>query len=161
VTAVELELEAADASAMVDLGGRVAAAAVPGLVLYLEGELGSGKTTLSRGIIRGLGHVGAVKSPTYTLVEPYTLAGQAVYHFDFYRLGDPEELEFMGVRDYFDGASICLIEWPGRGRGVLPPPDLVITIVSEGPGRRLWLHATTRRGIAVVESLRQDASSGA
>lgn len=157
---MELELEAADASAMVDLGGRVAAAAVPGLVLYLEGELGSGKTTLSRGIIRGLGHVGAVKSPTYTLVEPYTLAGQAVYHFDFYRLGDPEELEFMGVRDYFDGASICLIEWPGRGRGVLPPPDLVITIASEGPGRRLWLRATTRRGIAVVESLRQDASSG-
>lgn len=150
----ELTLTAADEDAMVALGAVLAAAAVPPLVIYLTGELGMGKTTLSRGIIQGLGHAGAVKSPTYTLVEPYEIAGQQVYHFDLYRLGDPEELEFMGIRDYFGEDAICLVEWPARGKGALPPADIRIKIDSEGRGRRLLLCAETPRGRGVMEQMR-------
>jgi len=148
-----LILTAADEEAMVACGARLAAAVVPGLVIYLAGELGMGKTTLSRGFIQSLGHAGAVKSPTYTLVEPYELKGQQVYHFDLYRLGDPEELEFMGIRDYFNGAAVCLVEWPERGEGALPPADIKIKIECEGSGRRLSLCADTLLGKRVVEQM--------
>ncbi len=146
-------LQAPDEDAMVDCGRELAQAFQPGLVVHLEGELGMGKTTLSRGILRAYGHQGAVKSPTYTLVEPYELGELTLYHFDLYRLGDPEELEFMGIRDYFGPHAICLVEWPQRGSGFLPPADLVITIERMGSGRRLTLRASTEPGMAVLERI--------
>jgi tRNA threonylcarbamoyladenosine biosynthesis protein TsaE len=141
---------APDEAAMVALGARLGAASEPGLVVYLQGDLGMGKTTFSRGLIQSLGHTGAVKSPTYTLVEPYQLGDVSLFHFDLYRLSDAEELEFMGIRDYFGDFSVCLVEWPERGLGALPPADLVITIGREGQGRRLEYAAATAAGRGVL-----------
>ena len=143
-------IAAQDEAAMESLGARLGAVCEPGLVIFLQGDLGMGKTTFSRGLIQSLGHVGAVKSPTYTLVEPYELANLQVFHFDLYRLGDPEELEFIGIRDYFGDLSVCLVEWPERGLGALPPGDIVITIGQEGQGRRLAYGAATEQGRRVL-----------
>ncbi len=145
---------AASEAEMVALGGQLGAVLKPGMVVFLEGELGMGKTTLARGLIQSLGHQGAVKSPTYTLVEPYELAGRPVYHFDLYRLSDPEELEFMGIRDYFTGDSLALLEWPERGQGFLPPADLVVTIEADGEGRRIELLAQSQPGVATLTLLK-------
>ncbi|AYC31212.1 tRNA (adenosine(37)-N6)-threonylcarbamoyltransferase complex ATPase subunit type 1 TsaE [Pseudomonas cavernae] len=149
----ELILAAADETAMLELGAAIAEATGGRGVIYLLGDLGAGKTTLSRGIIRGLGHIGAVKSPTFTLVEPYELGDLRAFHFDLYRLADPEELEFLGVRDYFDGDALCLVEWPQRGAGVLPKADLTITISPHGGGRSLHLAPHGPRGEAWCAAL--------
>ncbi|WP_404463272.1 tRNA (adenosine(37)-N6)-threonylcarbamoyltransferase complex ATPase subunit type 1 TsaE [Vreelandella aquamarina] len=121
--------------------------------VYLEGDLGAGKTTLTRGILRAYGYQGAVKSPTYTLVEPYEFGEQRIYHLDLYRLADPEELEFMGGRDVLADDALCLIEWPSRGEGWLPAPDLRIQLSVVDQGRTALLTAGSPLGQRVVEQL--------
>jgi tRNA threonylcarbamoyladenosine biosynthesis protein TsaE len=108
-------------------------------LIFLQGNLGAGKTTLVRGFLRAAGYNGTVKSPTYTLVEEYKIGSRNLFHFDLYRVVDPEELEWIGIRDYFDQDSICFIEWPDKGKGFLPEPDKVITLETQGLGRSLTM----------------------
>lgn len=149
----EVTLYLADEQAMSDFGARIARVTQGHGLIFLEGNLGMGKTTLSRGIIRGLGHVGAVKSPTFTLVEPYDIGDIRAFHFDLYRLVDPEELEFLGIRDYFEDDALCLIEWPDKGAGFLPKPDLTITISPQDSGRSLKILSQGSRGEAWCAAL--------
>jgi tRNA threonylcarbamoyladenosine biosynthesis protein TsaE len=148
-----LSVDIASEDAMVAAGQSLAEALKPGMAVFLRGELGAGKTTFARGVARGLGHTGAVKSPTYTLVEPYSGLSPPLFHFDLYRLGDPEELEFMGIRDYFNESSIALVEWPERGGDFLPTPDLEITIAVQGMGRRVELAAHSGEGSISLNAL--------
>lgn len=148
-----LERRVDSPEAMEALGAALAARLRPGMTVHLHGQLGAGKTTLIRGILRGRGHHSAVKSPTYTLVEPYRLAGLSVYHFDLYRLRDPEELEFLGMRDYLDGHGLCLIEWAERGAGFLPAPDVDIMIEQAEAGRLVRFESRTDNGSGLLRDL--------
>ncbi|MCF7980647.1 MAG: tRNA (adenosine(37)-N6)-threonylcarbamoyltransferase complex ATPase subunit type 1 TsaE [Pseudomonadales bacterium] len=127
-------------------GGELANLIVPGTVIFFRGDLGVGKTTLCRSIIEALGYEGRVKSPTYTLVEPYLLKVGILYHFDLYRLAEPSELEYVGYRDYFNHDSICLVEWPERGAALLTEPDLDIEIQADHAERKVVLTAMSECG---------------
>ena len=135
-----------DEAATLRLGAALAAGIAPGRVLHLGGELGAGKTTVARGLLRALGYEGRVKSPTYTLVELYPLSSLNLYHFDFYRFEDREEWLNSGFRDYFNPESACVVEWPERAGGLLPPPDLSVALEFDARGRRAALEAHTPAG---------------
>ena len=152
-TQAKLVIELPDEQAMVQFGGSIASLIQEQLVITLQGDLGAGKTTLSRGVLQGLGHRGNVKSPTYTLVEPYELEVGAVYHFDLYRMVDPEELEYMGFADYLLDAALCLIEWPERGEGFIPLADISISIGEANNGRCVTLQGHSNVGRQLVEQL--------
>lgn len=135
-----------DESATLALGAQMAQALAPGLVIYLCGNLGAGKTTLTRGVLRGLGYEGKVKSPTYTLVELYAISRLKLYHFDLYRFADPREWEEAGFREYFNADSICLVEWPEKAGKWLPRPDVRVTLSLAGEGRTAEIEAETEAG---------------
>ncbi len=138
-----MKLFLADESDTLKLGAKIANQFPQGGIVLLYGDLGSGKTTFVRGLLAACGHQGAVKSPTYTLVEPYELQGRTIYHFDLYRLGDPEELEYVGGRDYFDENALCLIEWPEKAAGFLPKADISIHLRYQGEGREVKIETIT------------------
>ena len=142
-----------DEAATLAWGDKLAKACRSAVTFFLHGDLGAGKTTLTRGFVHGLGYAGRVKSPTYTLVEAYELQPWQVYHFDLYRLADPEELEFMGIRDYFGADCHCLVEWPEKGAGWLPAPDLELDLKYEGTGRELTITSRTDKGQAILDTL--------
>ena len=150
-----LNLHLADEAATYALGARLAQVIAPGLSLHLRGELGSGKTTLVRGLLRGLGYPGRVKSPTYTLVELYTVSRLNLYHFDFYRFRKPREWRDAGFNEYFNDASVCLVEWPEKAAGLLPVADLDIALAFAGDGRDLSIRAGTQSGKACLHRLMQ------
>jgi tRNA threonylcarbamoyladenosine biosynthesis protein TsaE len=142
-----------DEAATLELGEALAAGAAPGRVLHLKGELGAGKTTLARGLLRALGYAGRIKSPTYAVVEPYSLSRLDLYHFDFYRFAaDKAEWVNSGFRDYFNPAAVCVVEWPERVSG-LPPPDLQIRLEIAGEARRALMEACTPAGASWLSSL--------
>lgn len=142
-----------DEAATLALGGALARAVAPGTVFYLWGDLGAGKTTLSRGLLAGLGHHGRVKSPTYTLVESYPLATLTVHHFDLYRFADPEEWEDAGFRDYFGPDTLCLVEWPDKAADLLPRADLIVELAVAGNGRNYRITAQTDIGQSCLTRL--------
>jgi tRNA threonylcarbamoyladenosine biosynthesis protein TsaE len=148
-----------DPEAQIAFGVRLAGLFPSRLVVYLDGDLGTGKTTLARGVLAGLGHRGAVRSPTYTLLEPYELAERRLYHLDLYRLGDPQELEYLGLRDLLAEDAVWIVEWPQRGLGVLPPSDLQVDIDSVASGRRLRLSARTPAGQSVLDTMKGGAGA--
>ncbi|MBS0288224.1 MAG: tRNA (adenosine(37)-N6)-threonylcarbamoyltransferase complex ATPase subunit type 1 TsaE [Proteobacteria bacterium] len=127
------------------------ACADKGTVVYLSGDLGAGKTTFVRGFLRKMGYQGKVKSPTYTLVEPYELGVFTLYHFDFYRLNSAFELEYMGIRDYFHDNAFCLVEWPEKAQDLLPSCDIKVHIAIQDDARQVKIEANTQRGKDVLQ----------
>jgi tRNA threonylcarbamoyladenosine biosynthesis protein TsaE len=143
-----------DAPATTRLGARLAACVEPGMRLYFRGELGSGKSTLIRGLLRGLGVQARVKSPTYTLVELYVISRLHLYHFDFYRFLDAREFEDAGLADYFQGDGVCLVEWPERVGNALPRPDLEVVLDYADSGREISARAYSAAGERCLASCR-------
>jgi tRNA threonylcarbamoyladenosine biosynthesis protein TsaE len=147
----------ADESATNALGAALARALRPGLVVYLHGDLGAGKTALTRALLWAAGHAGAVKSPTYTLSEPYRIELDGVprnlIHYDLYRMSSPEEFLDAGFREDFDGRNVCVVEWPEKGEPVLPPPDVRVLLSVSGQGREVELQALSELGLLCLESL--------
>lgn len=150
---MRVKLAVPSVAEMEALGARLARGIDKIHLLYLHGALGTGKTTLVRGILRALGHVGLVKSPTFTLVEPYSFDGLIVYHIDLYRVSDPEELEFLGFRDYLESESVCLVEWAERGVEKLPSPDLDVMIQNVDDTRTVELESYSDRGTELLSGL--------
>ncbi len=146
-----------DESATDALGAALARAVAPGLVIYLHGDLGAGKTALTRALLRASGYQGTVKSPTYTLSEPYRVqlggAPADVIHYDLYRMASPEEFLDAGFREDFDGKNICIVEWPEKGEPVLPPPDVRILLSVRGDGRAVELQALSPQGLLCLDRL--------
>lgn len=148
-----MEVLLPDAESQTAFGKRLAAVLPSQMVIYLHGDLGTGKTTLARGILRGLGYQGPARSPTYTLIEPYEIGPHRLYHLDLYRLADPEELDYLGLRDLLGDAAIWLVEWPERAAGLLPAADLTIRIEYLSAGRRLTLSPHTAGARALIGQL--------
>jgi tRNA threonylcarbamoyladenosine biosynthesis protein TsaE len=147
-------LQLADEPATMALGARLAEALRPGMLVYLQGDLGAGKTTLVRGIIRALGYAGRVKSPTYTLVESYVFSQLTLQHYDLYRMIDPREWMDAGFRDDCNDSTLCLVEWPEKAAGLLPPPDMRIQLSLSGNGRKALIQAESARGLRSMEVLK-------
>ncbi|MGH8283986.1 MAG: tRNA (adenosine(37)-N6)-threonylcarbamoyltransferase complex ATPase subunit type 1 TsaE [Gammaproteobacteria bacterium] len=142
----------ADAASMGSLGAQLGRALNGGAVVYLQGELGAGKTTLVRGVLRGLGFTGSVRSPTYTLMEGYRFSGRWLQHLDLYRIRAPAELEYLGIRELDDPDLWVFVEWPERGEAALPLPDLVLGLELPESGRLVKLEARSTRGRTLAEA---------
>jgi tRNA threonylcarbamoyladenosine biosynthesis protein TsaE len=148
-----LELRLPNEASTLRLGEALAAGVAPGRVLFISGDLGAGKTTLVRGLLRGLGYAGRAKSPTYALVEPYSFSRLDLYHFDFYRFKDRSEWLNSGFREHFNPGSVCVVEWPEKAGDLLSPPDLQIRLEFDGEARRARLEARSEAGKAWLSSL--------
>lgn len=148
-----LNLSIPNEETMLDFGGKLAQHCSPPLIIFLHGQLGAGKTTFVRGFLRGLGYAGKVKSPSYNLVESYEIQKKSIMHFDFYRIQDPHELDFIGIQDYWQPSAIFLIEWPEKGVHILPPVDLACHLELAGSGRKLSIEAKSKAGEKVVAKL--------
>jgi tRNA threonylcarbamoyladenosine biosynthesis protein TsaE len=140
-------------AATAQLGAQLAACIAPGMRIYLYGELGTGKTTLVRGLLRALGFRGRVKSPTYSLVELYVLSRLHLYHFDFYRFLDKKEWNDAGLSEYFENEGVCVVEWPDKAGDAIPPPDLELTLAHAGKGRHVRIRAVSEAGNRCVARL--------
>ena len=157
----ESSLELADEAATLRLGAALAVGLAPGRTLFLSGDLGSGKTTLVRGLLRALGHAGRVKSPSYPLLELYVVSSLHLYHFDFYRFKNEVEWQDSGFREYFNAQSACIVEWPERAGRLLPSPTLAVRLEIAGAGRRAWLGAPSPAGAEWLAQARQRYCSAA
>ncbi len=149
----DLRAHLADEADTLAAGAKLAPALTSGLVIYLDGDLGAGKTTLVRGLLRALGHSGSVKSPTYTLIEPYVVSRLNLYHFDFYRFTSPEEYLEAGLEEYFTDQGVCLVEWPQKAQPYVAAPDVVIELAVAGDGRDMVIRPQTELGRQCTEKL--------
>lgn len=149
----DFTLYLADEAATMAAGAKLATSVSAGLTIYLHGDLGAGKTTFVRGLLHGLGHQGKVKSPTYTLVEPYVISRFNIYHFDLYRFVDPEEWDAAGFRDYFNLQSLCLVEWPEKAGDLIPQADMDVTLTIEKDGRMLNIRANSEQARQCLDAL--------